>query len=117
MNSSRSRGSFRGGNKSMNGSDLINSGENSAARKWVTTHLMGTSPFFSFFYDGIPSGKIMPGWDRRLNSRRLGKQRTQYEVSYIDQPTGLLVRCVAVVYHDFPVVEWTLYLKNTGNSN
>ena len=25
-----------------------------------------------------------------------------------------MVRCEAIEYHDFPTVEWTLYLKNSG---
>ena len=27
------------------------------------------------------------------------------------------MRCVAVEYHDFPTVEWTLYFKNTGGGD
>ena len=36
---------------------------------------------------------------------------------WTDRRTGLEVRCVSVEYTDFPVVEWTVYFKNTGNRN
>ena len=31
--------------------------------------------------------------------------------------TGLQVRLVATEYADFPVVEWTVWLKNTGKAD
>ena len=43
--------------------------------------------------------------------------RMQYTLQLTDPRSGLLVRCVAVEYHDFPTVEWTVYLKNTGSSD
>ena len=33
------------------------------------------------------------------------------------QKTGLDVRCVAVTYSDFPVVEWTVYFRNSSKEN
>ena len=27
------------------------------------------------------------------------------------------LRCVAIEYHDFPTVEWTVYFKNTGSND
>jgi alpha-galactosidase len=34
-----------------------------------------------------------------------------------DPKTGLVLKCVAIEYKDFPTVEWTLYFKNTGSSD
>ncbi len=40
--------------------------------------------------------------------------RTQ---TWTDPATGLIVRCESIEYKDFPVVEWTLHLKNGGQSD
>ena len=37
--------------------------------------------------------------------------------AYGDPKSGLQLRCVSVEYHDFPTIEWTLYFKNTSNSD
>ena len=34
-----------------------------------------------------------------------------------DPQNGLVVRCQAIEYHDFPTVEWTVYLRNTGQQD
>jgi alpha-galactosidase len=91
--------------------------EQELSREWATRHLLGTLPFFSFLYGGTSSTVLIPEWRRRSERRVLDCQRTQHEVSYTDRGTGLRVRCVAVVYGDFPVVEWTVYLKNTSRRN
>jgi alpha-galactosidase len=36
---------------------------------------------------------------------------------WTDADTGLQVRCVALEYADYPVVEWTVYFKNHGVTN
>jgi len=47
-------------------------------------------------------------------SEKLDGQRVQNTLTFLDEKTKLQVRCVAVQYLDFPVIEWTLYFKNTG---
>jgi len=42
--------------------------------------------------------------------------RSERAVRYQDSKTGLEVRAVAIQYHDFPIVEWTLYFRNSGPS-
>ncbi|HUT88320.1 MAG TPA: hypothetical protein VMY37_02390, partial [Thermoguttaceae bacterium] len=37
-------------------------------------------------------------------------------MQWTDPKTGLEVRCVAVDYADYPVVEWTLLIENTGKA-
>jgi alpha-galactosidase len=69
----------------------------------------------SFRYDGKPSSELLPTWNARRVSRELGEDREECTVTHTDPATGLEVRYVAVIYRDFPVVEWTLYLRNTGN--
>ncbi len=76
-----------------------------------------TDPPFSFQYDGKPSSEFFKDWNCKREVRELDEKRTQHVISYTDPQTGLVVRQVAVVYHDFPTVEWTLYFKNTGKTD
>ena len=72
---------------------------------------------FSFVYGGHASAEFLSHWPVKRESRPLDEQRTELTSVYTDPETKLAVRCAAVVYHDFPVVEWTLYLKNGGSAN
>ena len=69
---------------------------------------------FSFRYAGQPSGDFLDGWKLERDKRALDEDRTELTTTYTDPSTGLQVRCVAEMYSAFPVVEWTLYFKNTG---
>ena len=73
-------------------------------------------PPISFVYDGRPSELFLFSWARKHQTRKLDEARTQHAFTWTDAATGLEVRLVAVEYHDFPVVEWTAYLKNTGQA-
>ena len=74
-----------------------------------------TEPPFSFKFDGKALADL--GWKPFRASRKLDEQRTEHTLTYTDEPTGLQVRCVAVAYHDFPTLEWTLYFTNTGTKD
>ncbi|MCL5097445.1 MAG: alpha-galactosidase [Candidatus Omnitrophica bacterium] len=74
-------------------------------------------PAFSFKYDNRASQDFMKDWKTQRETRPLDEHRTQITDSYTDPQTGLLVRCVAIQYRDFPTVEWTLYFKNTGSQD
>ena len=58
--------------------------------------------------------QLLPTWKVERTSKKLDERRTQRTIVYTDPKTGLVVRCVAIEYHDFPTVEWTLYFKNSG---
>ncbi|HVN05069.1 MAG TPA: alpha-galactosidase [Bryobacteraceae bacterium] len=73
-------------------------------------------PPFSFRYDGRPSSELLTSWHVERSSRPLDAHRTRYLVTYTDPRTGLIVRSVGIAYSDFPTVEWTVYLKNSGAS-
>ncbi len=88
----------------------------SSTAAWVEKHLNQGIPF-SFIYGGKQSGKFIRGWKRKLSIRSLDRKRSRLTVTHTDPSTGLVVRCEAVTYRDFPVVEWTVYLKNTGKKN
>lgn len=74
---------------------------------------VGQQPF-SFVYDGRPSAELLPAWKVERSSKTLDAQRTQRTAIWTDPQSGLAVRCEAIEYQDFPVVEWTLHFKNTG---
>ncbi len=74
-------------------------------------------PPFSFVYGGKPSADLLKGWKLARRHKRLDDRRTEHTIEYTDPATGLVVRCVAIAYHDFPTVEWTLYFKNTGSAD
>jgi len=79
--------------------------------------LSATEPPFSFVYDGKPSTELLKSWPVKRDSRKLDAQRTEHTLVYGDPASGLQVRCVLVEYQDFPTVEWTLYLRNTGSND
>ena len=75
------------------------------------------NPVFSFVYGQQPSAKLLAAWPRKGQTSKLANDRTQHTLTWSDATTGLEVRCVAVQYADFPVVEWTAYFKNAGKEN
>src|SRR6266446_7882228 len=93
------------------------SGERTAAKEWVEKILLtdSTPKPFSFVYGGKLSSDLINGWKLRKDTRELDAQRREHTLTWTDAATGLQVRCIAVEYADFPVAEWTIYLKNTGD--
>ncbi|MFA6112327.1 MAG: glycoside hydrolase family 36 protein, partial [Candidatus Latescibacterota bacterium] len=91
------------------------------ARTWAEEHLApaveavasGRLPF-SFTYGGKPSAILLAESPRSDEVAALDAARTQRTITWIDPGSGLQVRCIAVEYRDFPVVEWSVYLRNTG---
>ena len=93
--------------------------ERAEASQWFAAKFAGEKPNLpiSFVYDGKPSGELLPSWKRERGSKKLDPQRTEHTLTYADPKTGLVLRCVAIRYHDFPTVEWTLYFKNAGTAD
>lgn len=87
------------------------------ATTWVKDRLLDAknSPPFSFKLgaDGRRSS-FYKSWKREVSERKLDDKRTEYVLTWRNAESGLEVRCVTVSYADFPVVEWTVYLKNVG---
>ncbi len=75
------------------------------------------TPPFSFTYGGKSSTEFLADWDPEQSRRELDPQRTEYTTTFHDPATGLAVRWIGVEYHDFPVVEWTLYFENAGSAD
>ncbi len=78
--------------------------------------LSSSGPPFSFVYGTKASVDLLPTWKANISSTDLDPNRTEHRLVWTDPETGLQVRCVALEYHDFPTVEWTLYFKNTGTN-
>lgn len=111
--------------------------ELSAARQWAAARFQGSqeapkaqpappseprAPYvtnapFSFLYNGRSSAELLKEWPLERKSRESSPTQTEHTLTWTDPHTGLQVRCVAVEYHDFPTVEWTLYFKNTGTND
>ena len=83
----------------------------------MTAAEMAANPPFSFRYDGRPSSDLLKTWKLDRSSRKLDANRTERVLEYTDPKAGLVVRCVAVEYSDFPTVEWTVYFKNDSKSD
>ena len=104
-------------------SQSINAAEMQQRDAWTKDHLpssSATSPQslgFSFVYDGQPSEQILRTWQRTCSSKQIERGRTQTTIAWIDAKTGLELSWVGVRYADFPVVEWTIYFKNTNPKN
>ena len=82
-----------------------------------STAPLACEPPFSFSYGGIASTEFLGNWHLRRVSRPLDDARVEHLVTYTDAETGLVARCVAIEYRDFPTVEWVLYLENTGRAD
>jgi alpha-galactosidase len=91
------------------------------AKAWLDASLKPASNHnsapFSFTYNGKAASTLVGTWKCEDTERKLDAVRTERTRTYTDPKTGLVVRCVFVQYADFPVVEWTLYLKNTGKQD
>ncbi len=98
----------------------VTAAEMKLAANFITTHFkaeQASVPPFSFDYAGKNSRELLADWKREQESRNLDAARVRHVLSYVDAQTGLTVRSVAVEYRDYPVVEWTLYLKNSGTAD
>jgi len=91
------------------------------ARKdeWLRQNLLSRQAGlpFSFTYDGQSSAALLPSWERKVTEKKLDKNRTEHVLTWNHPESGLEVRCRAVEYPDFPVVEWTVSLRNAGKKN
>jgi alpha-galactosidase len=94
------------------------------ARQWSAAKFEGfergpatAAPPFAFTYAGKASTDLLPAWELKRNARKLDDHRTARTLTYTDPQTGLVLRCEAIEYQDFPVVEWTLYFRNSGSTD
>lgn len=74
------------------------------------------APFISFTYGGLPSSQLLKTWQVERGVKKLDEARNEWTIAYTDPKSALTVRCVGIQYHDFPTVEWTVRLKNSGRA-
>ncbi len=72
-------------------------------------------PVFSFVYDGKLSKDFLKDWAFKSETVLSDEYRRQVIFTYTDPATKLEVKCVAVQWLNFPVVEWTVYIKNSSD--
>jgi alpha-galactosidase len=99
--------------------NFVTPNELDSTRAWFQAHFQGKADAlpFSFQYGENSSDDLLAGWEQTSASKSLDAKRTQHTMRYTDPQTGLVVRCVAVEYHDFSAVEWTLYFHNSGKTD
>jgi len=93
--------------------------ENSIAKQWTQSNVFADNAKapFSFSIGGTSSSEVLRDWKRTDAVRDLDAQRRERTRTWTDGRSGLQVRLIATEYAGFPVVEWTLWLKNTGKEN
>lgn len=84
---------------------------------WVKANLLAAQaePPFSFMLGSESRSDFFRTWPREESKRQIDAERTEYSFTWRQPESGLEVRCVAIDYTDYPVVEWTVYLRNTGS--
>ena len=66
---------------------------------------------------GKPSHELLRDCNRSAAARELNAQRRERTRTWTEEGSGLEVRLVATEYAGYPVVEWTVWLKNAGTVN
>ena len=85
-------------------------------RFWTAGFLKSPADLpFSFTYGGRSIHGIPMDWNPKTANRRLDANLQETIFTAQDPATGLSLRVEFVRYYDFPVVEWTAWLTNTGN--
>lgn len=93
--------------------------ETSTAEHWSQTNLFpdGMKQSFSFVLGGKASAELLRDWKRTDAVHALDAQRRERMRTWTDEKSGLQVRLIATEYAGFPIVEWTLWLKNIGTAD
>ena len=87
------------------------------ARKWAGRFLDGPTRLpISFGYGGKPVHGIPADWQPTSHKRRIDANLVETVFEGRDPATGLKIRVEGVEYQDYPVVEWTAWLTNTGDA-
>ncbi len=87
-------------------------GESAATEGLAAMKPMGE--LFSFTYGERPSAEFLAQWKQTSDSSTGADGKTIFTKTFTDPATGLEVRAEAVVFADFPAVEWVMHFKNTG---
>lgn len=72
---------------------------------------------FSFLYGNTPSALLLTNWNRQATETKLDAARVRRELSYRDPDTGLETRLEAILFGDFPALEWVVHFRNPTSTN
>jgi len=89
------------------------------AAQWMESRL-AAGPYgvpFSFIFGSLPSRELLPTWNSERSMRDLDADRSERKIVWKDPATDLLVQLTAVIYRDFPALEWVIHFKNAGNAD
>ena len=81
-------------------------------RKYETANV---PPSFSFLYDGQSSDGFLNDWTFKEEHKPLDDNRVSHQLTWLDSETGLEVCWKGLEFTDYESVEWTIYLRNTGD--
>ena len=89
------------------------------SKEWAIAHFASEKsiPPFSFIYGGRSSAHLLKGWRTEHSQKKLDENRTEHILTITDPDTRLEARITAVIYNDFPAVEWVVHFRNTGTSD
>jgi len=74
-------------------------------------------PPFSFVYNGRHSSEFLRDWKFTKEKIREDGTKKEFVFTYSSSEKGLVVRCEAVVFKDFPAIEWVLKFRNEGKTD
>jgi hypothetical protein len=85
--------------------------DDNTLKEWMIEHFRSEKPIlpFSFKYGGQYSAELFANWKIDRVSNDLDESQIQGIITYTDSDTGLEIKCVAIEYKDFPIIEWTIY--------
>ena len=72
---------------------------------------------FSFVYGGKPSSELLPTWKRTVADSKIDDKRTLRTITYKDPSTGLVCEAKAVMFEEFPAIDWVLWFRNEGSAD
>ena len=100
-------------------SSMVMTSKDQSCDKWIERHFSkGTTPPFSFNYDGVSSDLLLKKWTFSKSAPvALENGETQRSFFWTDKGTGLRVECRVKTFNDFNAMEWTLYFKNQSSGN
>ena len=104
---------------SVKASEVSQADEMRHKTEWLERHLIRdrSSLPFSFTYGHQGSSELLPAWNSKRETQQLEGARIERTFIWTDPKTGLEVRLVAIDFKDFPVIEWTMYFKNGGQTD
>ena len=95
--------------------------EHRRAQQWLEQYLLGGAEKgavpFDFLIDGESFAQSLSSWQCDVQQTGSDDVKTDYTLVYTrpDQPVAATV--YASLYRQWPVVEWTVWLENTGGAN